>query len=125
MNADSRWKGKLTHIGGSLNERSRLVSVTVEIDKPYTLTPKLLTGLYVDVKIHGKQLENSFAVERHWIRENSTIWVLSSEKLSIRPVKLLYHGKDKSYVKFNLSENELIITSRIDIPIDGMKLRSN
>lgn len=125
LSENKMWQGTVKTVGSNLDSKSRLATITVQIKKPYEKTPMLLNGLFVDVLIHGKSAENAFEIERHLIKNSNELWVFSDGALSIRKVDVLYHGKYKSYVSFQLNSGEKLITSPIETPVNNMKLRTN
>jgi len=122
---NASWEGKLARIGGSLNEKTRLMTVVIEVDQPYQHSPALLNGLYVDVELTGKTVDDVFLIERHWLRNETHLWVLSDGKLRIREAEVLHHGKEGSYVRATLNKEDQIITSNIEVPVDGLTLRTH
>jgi RND family efflux transporter MFP subunit len=120
-----KWSGTVKTVGSNLDVKSRLATITVRVKNPYEQTPVLLNGLFVDVLIHGTSAENTFEIERHLIKNSDELWLLSNGKLTIKKVTVLYHGKHKSYISFQLKTGDKLIVSPIETPVENMKLRTN
>ncbi|MGL4854199.1 MAG: hypothetical protein ACRC37_02980, partial [Lentisphaeria bacterium] len=75
------------------------------------------------ISIEGKELKNVLRVPRLMYRDNKEIWLLTNDStLKIVTIKPSWEDSDYIYLEMPLDNNERIISSEINYPIDGMKL---
>ncbi len=122
-------EGRIIRVRGDLDEKGRMARLLVAVDDPLALTdqnqPSLLLGAFVRAEITGKELQNVLALERSWLRDDDTLWLMNKEdKLTIRPLQLIYSGSQRVYVQDGVEPGERIVTSELAIPVDGMPLRT-
>ncbi len=148
-------KGYLVRRLSEIDPIGKMVKVVVEIPDPLSLNhpqeSALLLGSQVEVIFEGKALENVIALPRKSLRGENQAWVfkksqfttsesstsdLNTKKsmkpasaltgiLEIRDLQIIRKTRDFVFVKEGLSADDLIISSRIPVPISGLKLRSN
>ncbi|MGL1931566.1 MAG: efflux RND transporter periplasmic adaptor subunit [Desulfotalea sp.] len=133
---DSVWGKKSYRIGhvmkhsASLEAQGRLAQIIVVIDDPLALKPEnknkqlLLLNSYVKTEIAGGNLNDIVSINRKYIHDNNKIWVLTSDnQLNIRQINPLFKNKSQVFINKSISEGELLITSTIPAPINGMLLQ--
>ena len=120
------WKGTIVRTEGQIDPTSRMVKVVVEVIKPFEkknhnvpLTP----GMFVNVEIKGKQLNNIIRGPRYAIHSGDTGWLARDGKLHVQPVKVARHDKGFTYITSGISDGDVVIISTLDIVIDQMKIR--
>ena len=109
-----------------------MARVLVEVDDPLGLERGtggpagrglLLLDSYVDLLLEGGTVRDLFEVPREWLQEGGHLWMYSGEQLERRPVDVAWRFEDSVCIDSGLAEGELVVTSRIATPIEGMKLR--
>jgi RND family efflux transporter MFP subunit len=125
-------RGRAARLSGSVSETSRLAKLIVEVDDPTCLKPEnaglphLLLNSYLRAHIEGRVLENVASVSRDFLRENDSLWIMTSEgTLDIRPVEIAWRGRRDVLVGLGAAPGESLVTSDLSIPVQGMKLRIN
>ncbi|GBD97332.1 MAG TPA: efflux RND transporter periplasmic adaptor subunit [Nitrospirae bacterium] len=126
-----QWEGRVTRSTGEVDPKSRMMQLIVEINDPYGLKekkdparPALAAGTFVDVQIKGRMLKDVFVVPRTALRDNSTVWVMDSEKkLRIKKVAPLRMEKDEAIIADGIEDGDMIIRTNISGAANGMKLR--
>lgn len=122
--------GQVIRLAGNLEAQGRMAQLIVAVKNPLTyldngkMTPPLLLDSYVRVEINGSTLKNIFKIPRDIIQHDNTIFVYKDQKLDIRPVMIVHRGPDHVYVQSGLNNQEWIITTKIDAPIQDMPLRT-
>lgn len=116
---------------GILDSASRLAEVIITVpdpllqkhtaDTPSALSPLVLED-FVNVKIVGKTLQNAVRLPRNLIRDKQTVWLYENDQLVMRPVKIAYADRSYVYVVSGLKQNDMVVTSNIVTPVDGMRL---
>lgn len=120
------WQGYVARTTGQVDKISRLVYVVVEVPDPFTSDCALLPGLFVEAQIQGTILKNVFAIPRdaiHRQKQGTVIWILNDNKLRITPLDIIRSDNDFAYVRLELENSDKIITSALDVTVDGMKVR--
>jgi RND family efflux transporter MFP subunit len=123
--------GRLVRLVGDLDPVGRMARVLVEIDDPLGLNAKknpagipLMLGAYVRVEIEAGNAEEVFLLPRTAIREGDQVWIAGEEdRLSVRPVEVLWRSKDTVLIRNGLREGDRVVTNSIPLAIPNMKLR--
>mgnify|MGYP001828986024 CR=1 FL=1 len=123
----STWEGRVTRMEAQVDQTSRMVHVVVEVEDPYNTSeghPALLPGTFVDVRIHGKTLENVVPIPRFAVREGDQVWVFEDGKLAVRRVQILRSDRHQTLVASGIDADDLVIVSSLDAVTDGMVVRN-
>lgn len=123
-----QWRGRAVRTQGEIDPRSRMVHVLVEVDEPYAAraeaTAPLMVGMFVDVEIAGRQLQEVRAVPRVALRPGNRVWVAGrAGVLHIRPAEVVRAGRAEVLARFELAPDERVVISQINGVTDGMKVR--
>ena len=120
------WKGTIVRTEGQIDPTSRMIRVVVEVTDPFEkknhdvpLTP----GMFVNVEIKGKQLNNIIRAPRYAVHGGDTVWLARDGKLHVQPVKVARHDKGFTYISSGVSDGDVVITSTLDVVIDRMAIR--
>ncbi len=127
------WReGRVLRLLGELEEQGRLAQVLVSLNDPLSLEgessdlPPLLVDSYVRVEIGGKRLRGVFAVNRDYLHDGNSIWVMNrDDRMEIRSVEITFREKDVVYLSNGIQVGDRIVTTDISAPVDGMLLRLN
>jgi multidrug efflux pump subunit AcrA (membrane-fusion protein) len=85
----------------------------------------LLLGSYVRVEIVGASVPQAALVERDLIRDGNHVWIMDAQStLDIRPVEIAFRGQESVVVTDGIREGELLVTSNLPSPVQGMSLRT-
>ncbi|MHC4122053.1 MAG: efflux RND transporter periplasmic adaptor subunit [Planctomycetota bacterium] len=121
------WDGYISRTTGEVDKKSRLISVIVEVKKPFESSsgkPPLMPGIFVDIFIEGHVLKNAIAVPRYAVHNRNEVWVVENNLLYIRPLDIVRADKDFVYVLSGLNDGAKVVLSSMDVDIvrDGMKV---
>ncbi len=125
--AEHIWTGCVVRTTGTVDTASRLVSVVVEVDKPFDTSDSrvpLLPGMFVEVLIKGKILKNAVAVPRDAIHNRNVVWIINGDRLHIKSLEIVRFDREFAYVISGLDEPATIVISSLDTVVDGMKIRT-
>ncbi|WP_321530392.1 efflux RND transporter periplasmic adaptor subunit [uncultured Desulfuromonas sp.] len=121
--------GTILRLLADLETQGRMARLLVRISDPLDLghpvaqrTP-LLLGDYVEVTILGRTLAEATKVPRQIIHDNRHLWLAKDKKLHIRPVEIAWRDKEYFYLTSGVSAGELIVTSDLAAPVEGLSLR--
>ena len=123
-------QGTVIKLLGDLEQEGRMARVLIEVKDPLGLLLKgktqlpLLIGEYVRLEIKGRQLDNVYRIPRAALRDDTHIWVASSEdKLKIREVDVLWRDAQTVLFKDGLQPGDRLIVSELATPVDGMAIQ--
>jgi len=122
-------QGRVIRLKTGLEEQGRMARLIVHVEDPLSLQPdhtdqpRMLLGSYVRVEIEGRAVASAAAIEREFIRNGNSVWVMNPEgNLAIRPVEIAFRGADHLIVTSGIDPGEQLIISDIATPVDGMAL---
>ncbi len=126
-----QWQGHIIRSLGEADPQSRMMRVVVEVESPYNPTasnnspPDLAFGVFVDVILHGRQLEGVFILPHKAIREHNTVWIMDeNNSLKIREVTIIRQEKDAVLIKAGLDPGDKVVLTNLSAAAEGMKLRA-
>ncbi|MCK4913068.1 MAG: efflux RND transporter periplasmic adaptor subunit [Planctomycetes bacterium] len=123
--------GRVIRLRPQLETNGRMAQLLVVVEDPLLLDDensenKLLLGSYVRVEINGQKLKSVFSLDRSLLHDGDNIRLFSNDKtLIIKPVKVLYKGKNNVIIADGIKEEDKIITTDLAAPVVGMGLRLN
>jgi len=127
---DNVRQGRVIRLLADLSKEGRMARLLVEVRDPLDLQvkdnrrPPLLIGEYVRVLIEGASLPDVYRIPRFALRNDNQVWILDKEeKLAIRSVETLWRDEEYVFVRDGLQPDNLLITSALAAPVDGMQLR--
>ncbi len=133
---EAAWGGKAFRTGyvkrliPEIEEGTLMAQIIVEISDPLCIKCEdnkkntLILNSYVKVEIEGKDIKDVMRISRDFVHDNNKIYVLSPEnELEIREASIIWQDRDFFYIKDGIGNNEIIITTDLASPVDGMRLR--
>ncbi len=124
--------GRIVRLLGDLDTAGRMARVLVEVADPLGLGSGagrfdrrglLLLDSYVDLMLEGATVRDLFEVPREWLHDGGSLRMYSDGRLELRPVEVAWRFEDSVCIDSGLNDGEMIVTSRLATPIEGMKLR--
>lgn len=120
------WEGTLDRVE-AFDPRSRTVTVSVEIAGRDALSKDpdqlpLVDGMYCQVEIPGKELENVYRLPRWAVSFDGTVYIAKDNRLEIRQVKVLRTEGEETIVSEGLSPGDAVIVTRLVNPLPGSLL---
>lgn len=123
--------GHVVRLLPDLEDGGRLAKLLIEVTDPMALLPenteqpRLLLGAWARVEIQGTELESTIPLDRSLVRGGNSAWVLNSENtLEIRPLDIVFRGRDQVFVSGGVEPGENVISSALSAPVPGMQLRT-
>jgi RND family efflux transporter MFP subunit len=133
--------GQVLQVMGDLDPEGRMARILIVIEDPLNLQAGqqaegekmqrmerlkpggVLLGSYVKVRISAGFLDNVYAIPRQALREGDVIWVKDSEDtLRVRTVRVVWRKRDEVLVDADLEPGDLLILSRLQSPMPGMRV---
>jgi hypothetical protein len=82
-----------------------------------------MLGSYVEAQIQGARLPDVVRLNRDYLREDETVWVMEDGALSIRDVNVVLRDAQYAYVDEGLSDGDQVVTTNLATVRDGAPLR--
>lgn len=121
--------GRLYKLIGEVEDQARMARVLVSVDDPLLRdevgsdSPSLILGSFVQTRIQGEKIRNVVRLDREYLREQDTVWVMADGELDIRDVTVVYRDAGYAYVREGLSRGDRIVTTNLSTVVDGAALR--
>ena len=121
--------GHLYRLVGVLSEDTRMARVLITVDDPLARreenrgAPALMIGAFVEAAIRGRELEDVVRLNRDYLRQDETVWVMADDKLDIRPVSILMEDARFAYIDTGLDAGEDVLTTNLASVTEGASLR--
>ena len=122
--------GEVVRMMTDLEPQGRMARLLVavkdplELKAPTTHHRPLILGVYVRVEIDGPELPGVIRIARTALRDGDRVWVMRANcTLDIRKLKIVWGGSDHVYVTGGIDEGDLLVTSDLAAPVQGMALR--
>lgn len=120
------WQGRIVRTEGALDESTGVLYVVAEVMAPYRQKNKylpLLSHLFVQADISGKTVDHIFELPLSAMTASQEVLLVDNQqKLHIQRVEVLRTEPDRILVNAGLNSGDRLITSSIDVPIEGMKV---
>jgi multidrug efflux pump subunit AcrA (membrane-fusion protein) len=123
QNSSQVLTGRITRKETNIDRNSQSLNVYVSFNNS-NLNSYFLPGNYVSVKIKGKNFNNVAKIPRNLVDNDGYVYTMENEKLSRQKVELVTIQGNTAIVKNNLPENTRIITTILQKPLIGMKIKS-
>jgi RND family efflux transporter MFP subunit len=124
------WReGRVIRLLAGLETQGRMARLLVAVEDPLALhsqkgKPPMLLGSYVRAEIEGVDLTGGIPLRRELLRDGDQVWVMKGDQtLEIRPIDILFRGREQVYVGSGLAPGEKIVVTDIAAPVAGMALR--
>ncbi|MDP3839740.1 MAG: efflux RND transporter periplasmic adaptor subunit, partial [Methylococcales bacterium] len=124
------WQAHIVRTEGTVDESTGVLYLVAEVQQPRParfLKPRrsdeapLLNGLFVEADIQGKTLDNVFALPQQAINAAQQVLIVDNhQQLHSRHLDVLRTEANRVLIQNGLQAGERIITSGIDLPIEGM-----
>ncbi len=134
---ESRRPARILRVLPEMDPVGRLARVLVAVEDPLLLTEAsaplrasgvlpLLLGSYVDVEFEASAPVDVVPVQRSWMRDGSTAWVMGPDnRLQVRALQVGWSSEGEVMVLSGLASGDRVVTSYIETPVDGMALQES
>ncbi|BCA80846.1 efflux RND transporter periplasmic adaptor subunit [Desulfuromonas sp. AOP6] len=128
--AEAYREGHLLRLAAAVEPEGRMARLLVEVADPlarqkaHAKSPRMMVGSYVRAEIAGHSVETAANIPRRLVRDGDTVWIMDDEgRLEIRPLDILFRGRDEVFVPQGLTEGERLVVTDLSAAVEGMRLR--
>ena len=119
------FSGEVVRAEGKVDEKTRMITVIVRVDRPYATRPPLAIGLFVTVDIKGRVLPGAAVIPRAALRQGNVVWIVDDAGiLHFRTVRVARYQGEEVVVESGLEDGEMVVFSTLKAPADGMAVRA-
>lgn len=106
---EHQWQGHLVRTDAFVDTQTRMYNAVVEVEQPFAETVPLLPGLFVEVFIDGKALQQVTKLPRSALYKRNLLIVLDQENKVVElPVKVLRKTADYIWVQGDIESEALV-----------------
>lgn len=122
--------GHLYKLVGALEGQTRLAQVLVSVPDPLAYRknsedmPPLMIGSFMETSIRGKELEEVIRLNRDYIRNEETVWVMEDSLLRIKEVDIAFQDAEYAYITGGLEASDFVVTTNLTTVVNGAPLRT-
>ena len=125
------WEGRVVRSLGDVDPKGRMARVVVQIVDPFNRRstwseghPELSMGLFVQVGIMGRTIEQTIPIPREALHPDNIVWLCDdNNRLEIRKVSVLRVDAQDALIQEGLRDGERVVLSSLVGAAPGMKLR--
>ena len=126
--SENIWSGRVARIKAMMDQRTRTLPMVIEVDETRITSRqknafRLRPGMFVTVRIKGKEIQNVFVLPRYLVYPKDVVYTVKDDTLKSNSVKILRGYGDTVVIGEGLSEGELIVKSPLSSPSEGMRVR--
>jgi membrane fusion protein, multidrug efflux system len=119
------WRGAL-HRVVTFDQKTRTVTVAVRVASNDAHSRNkglpLVEGMFCEVEIPGRKLENAFQVPRTAVSFKNTVFTARNKRLKTITVEVARVDNDFAYITGGLSDGDRVITTRLVDPLENALL---
>jgi RND family efflux transporter MFP subunit len=128
---DAVWAARFERASDRVDAQTRTLGLIVAVDDPYSMArpgerPPLTKGMFVEVVVEGRPLEDRLVVPLEAVRRRDRGAVLyladGDDRLAIRPVELETVIGDRAMIGDGLEAGERVVVSDLQPAVAGMAL---
>ena len=124
--ADGARTGTVRELIGEVDAMTRLARVIVTVPRPLGDgdEPGMILGAVVQLAIDARPIADVVRLERAYLRQNDTVWVMEDGALRIRSVDVVFTDQAFAYVRAGLEAGDRIVTTDLATVVDGLPIRA-
>jgi RND family efflux transporter MFP subunit len=120
-----QWPATILRIESRVDRQTRVTPVVVEVASPYdrSVHPYILPlGLFVEARLPGKPISAAVRLPLSALQADNSVFVLSGNALQRRQVKIAHRDGNSVVINAGLDEGDQVVTTRLEVMFEGMKV---
>tara|TARA_R110002072_G_scaffold165525_4_gene318764 strand:- start:7963 stop:9174 length:1212 start_codon:yes stop_codon:yes gene_type:complete len=120
-------EGVVRRLIGEVDSNTRFARVIVSLQNPIGSDdgPPLILGTLVQVEIEAIPLVDVVKLDRAYLRQGDTVWVMSGDELRIRKVEVTFSDSSHAYLRSGLAAGDKVVTTSLATVADGLSIRED
>jgi RND family efflux transporter MFP subunit len=106
-----------------LDSSQRSLVLALRLEPPPASQPPLVPGMFCQVHLEGPALQEVVILPRQAVHFQQTVWVVEEGRLHTRPVEVARIQGDQVLVQAGLKAGELVVTTRLENPLEKSLVR--
>ena len=121
--------GTIHKLVGALENQTRMARVLIAVPDPHSYEsdnaerPTLMIGSYVEASIQAEQLNDVVQLNRDYVRDDDTVWIMENGALRIQDVNIVVRDAQYGYIDEGLDDGDRVVTTNLSTVTDGAPLR--
>ncbi len=121
-------EGRVDRLVGALESETRMARVLIRVEDPLAQSgaagrPPLIVGSFVEARIEGRPIADVIRMDRSYLRQNDTVWLMEDEQLRIVPVEVVFGDDSHVYIGAGLEAGAQVVTTNLATVVEGASLR--
>ena len=119
----SGWTGRVARLKAGIDEKTRTLPLTIEIDPPGPDHPSffhLKPGAFVTCTIIGESVDNLFVLPRHLLKTGDIIFTVRDGRVKMKKVTVFRKFEEEIYISDGLVPGEEVVSSPLPGAVEGM-----
>jgi RND family efflux transporter MFP subunit len=119
-------EARVSKLIGTLDQQTRLARVLIIVDDPFGLksnAPPLILDTLLQTEIEGRSIENVVRLDRDFVRDQDTVWLMKNEKLEIRKTEIVFQDAEFAYIQNGLEDGDEVVITTLATVAEGVGLR--
>lgn len=126
-NRDYKWQGHIVRVDAAVDQDTRLIYATAEVEDPYGVATSdgmpLAVGMFVSAQIEALSEQSALVMPRLALRNLDKVYVINDEnRLEIRTVDVLSTSEDRVLVTSGVRTGDRVVISTLPNAVDGMEV---
>jgi membrane fusion protein (multidrug efflux system) len=117
LDDNTKYKGKVTRINGSIDQATQTVKAYIEVDNK-----NLREGMYLEADLDAKKEENAIEIDRSLLLDGNRIFIVRDSVLDIIDVNPVYFS-DKRVVLKDVPNGVIIMSKPLSGAYTGMAVK--
>lgn len=120
--ADFSWTGRLARVERFSADTATTTVVAEVADLPDG-GAVLTEGMFCCVEIPGRTARDVFSVPAVAVSHEKTVLLARDGRLTTCPVEVVFRKDNVIFIRGDLEENEIVVTTRLERPTEGIRLK--
>lgn len=111
---------------GALNQQTRMARILITVPDPLGTKsnhPALILDTLLETEIIGRPIEDVVRLQRQYVRDRDTVWVMKDEKLEIRDTDIVFRDATYAYIQSGLEDGDEVVISTLATVANGVGLK--
>lgn len=125
----AEYPAKAQRFNAVIDSKTRTPGIIIQVDDPFQIKasqpmPPLIKGMYCEIELVGKPINNLLIIPRSAIHDEGTVYIADADdRLQIKKVKLGFSQGDFTVVREGLKVGDRVVITDLIPAVQGMSLK--